>query len=82
MIFKKKKILTGNELTNRAEELGVSMRNNSAVRDVVPEAELQKRVIEAERAIRENNLWIIAVIAAISSLLSAFASWIAVLMCK
>lgn len=79
MICKKERLLTGNKLTARATELGVSTTNDTTVRSVIPEAELQRRVIEAERAIRENKLWIIALFSALASFVSAIASWIAVL---
>lgn len=41
--------------------------------------ELQKRVLEAERGVREQKLWLIAVISAIASVLSALAALVAVL---
>jgi len=73
-----KKLLNGQELLARARELGVS--EHDLYRDSGPnEAELQRRVLEAERANREAWLWLLAVIAAIASLFSAAAAWLAVL---
>jgi len=40
--------------------------------------ELQRRVQEAERSLRESRLWILAIISAIASVLSAVAAIIAV----
>ncbi len=79
MIFKNEKLLTGNKLMARATELGVSTTKDIAPRSNVSDAELQRRVIEAERAIRENRLWKIALLSALASLVSAIASWMAVL---
>lgn len=79
MIFKNEKLLIGNELIARATKLGVSTTNDTTVRNVVPEAELQRRVIEAERAIRDKRLWIVALFSALASIVSAIAAWTAVL---
>ena len=73
-----KKLLNGKELLARARELGIS--EHDLYRESGPnEAELQRRVLEAERAHRESRLWLVAVIAAIASLFSAVAAWLAVL---
>ena len=45
----------------------------------IDEPELQRRVQESERSIRENAFWIIAFISAIASVISAMAACIAVL---
>jgi hypothetical protein len=45
----------------------------------VSDPELQRRVIEAERSIRESKLWLIAMISAIASVLNAAAVWVAAL---
>lgn len=79
MIFKNEKLLTGDKLMARATELGVSTTKDITPRSNVSDAELQRRVIEAERAIRENRLWKIALLSALASLVSAIASWMAVL---
>ena len=73
-----KKLLQGQELKQRAIELGVSTHELSDSRGIESEPELQRRVLEAERSVRENKLWLIAVISAIASLFSAIAAWLAV----
>jgi len=76
--MKKKNLLQGDELTKRAEELGVSLIELHDVHGVRSEPELQRRVIEAERAERESRLWLIAVISSVASVISALAACIAV----
>lgn len=78
MLFKRK-ILKGDNLYHRAEELGVSLIELGYADGTESEPELQRRVLEAERALRENRLWIIALISAIASVISALAAWFAVL---
>jgi len=75
--MKKRKILLGKELESRAKELGVSLDHLYSEAGI-NEPELQRRVLEAERSLRENRLWIIAFISAIASVVSAIAAWIAV----
>ena len=83
----KNALLTGEALRRRAEMLGVVMTKDDPVepsgsyemfRAVVSEAELQRRVIEAERHLQAQRMWVIAVIAAVASVLSALAAWCAV----
>jgi hypothetical protein len=82
-----KKLPTGKILRKRADSLGVWIYSTEVIgtaeHGVVPlvmdDYELQRRVIEAERHIREHNLWIIAVTSAIVSIISALAAWAAVL---
>lgn len=81
-----KTLPTGELLLKRARELGVVVDGEGGC--LVPgegnvpfqasEQEIQRRVIEAERHIREHRLWIVAVIAAIGSTLSALVALIAV----
>ena len=73
------KLQKGDVLLKRAKELGVSDQELFDTKGHYSEPELQIRVIEAERSIRENKLWIIALISAIASLFSAIAAWLAVL---
>lgn len=47
-------------------------------RAVVSEAELQRRVIDAEHHLQAQRMWVIAVIAAFASVISAIAAWFAV----
>lgn len=75
----KNKLLKGDELKARAEELGVSMNELYDTQGIISEPELQRRVVEAERSIRESKLWVVAVIAAISAVISALGAWAAVL---
>lgn len=46
------------------------------------EPELQRRVLDAERSLREARLWIIALVSAIASVVSAIAAWTAVVINK
>ena len=77
-------LLTGAALESRAQELGVDIEGDPRTHSSsgrAPRAsdyELQRRVSEAERRIRESRLWILAVISAIASVLSAAAAMIAV----
>ena len=83
----RKALPTGEALRKRAEELGVVITKDDPnepvgaykmFRAVVSEAELQRRVIDAERHLQAQRMWIIAVIAATSSVVSAIAAWCAV----
>jgi len=78
------KLLAGDELKQRASELGISTEGDpifqsSMGRAPAPEHELQRRVIEAERAIREHRLWIVALVSAFASVVSAATAIIVVL---
>ncbi|MFA5372481.1 MAG: hypothetical protein WC298_10980 [Sideroxydans sp.] len=78
---------TGAALRKRAEKLGVVIYQddsnephgvNEIFRAVVSEAELQRRVVEAEQHLLSKRLWVISVIASVASVLSAAAAWCAV----
>jgi hypothetical protein len=79
------KLLEGHELEQRARKLGIDVsgelitKSSSGRSRLAPDYELQRRVTEAERSIRESRLWIIALISAIASAVSAIAAWMAVL---
>lgn len=81
------KLLVGDALQKRAEQLGVAMGTNQSVvvpgRGNVPiiaeDYELQRRVLEAERHLREHRLWLVAAFSAVASLVSAVAAWLAVI---
>ena len=75
---KKLRLLSGDELKKRAEELGVSFQELWDTNGIMSEPELQRRVMEAERSLRESKMWLIAVISAIASIVSALAAWAAV----
>ena len=70
----------GKDLMSRAEALGVSTQHLQDARyGAVDEPELQRRVLEAERHIRDSRLWWVAVLSAAVALVSALAAWAAVL---
>jgi hypothetical protein len=77
-------LLQGPDLEKRARELGVDVegeprtQSSSGRSPRAADYELQRRVLEAERGIRESRLWILAVIASIASVLSAVTAIIAV----
>jgi hypothetical protein len=79
-----KKILEGEALEQRARKLGVDIQGGPITQSIsgrhkrADDYELQKRVIEAERSIRESRLWLIALISAIASVLSALTALLAV----
>jgi len=80
-----KKILEGDVLEQRARQLGVDIQGDPITNSYVgrhkraSDYELQRRVIEAERSIRESKLWKVAFISAIASVASAVIALIAVL---
>ena len=76
------KLLQGDALENRARELGVDTQGGLITQSAAgrqkraDDTELQRRVIEAERSIRESRLWQIAVISAVAAVFSAITSLI------
>ena len=79
-----KQLLQGQQLEQRARELGVDIQgapitSSSSGRHPAADHELQQRVNEAERAIRESRLWIVAVISTVVALFSAAASVVSAL---
>jgi len=79
MIKHKKRLLQGEALLKRAEELGVSQHGLCTEKlGNINEALLQERVIEAEKSQREHRLWLIALISSVASAFSAIAAWVAV----
>jgi hypothetical protein len=79
-----KKILQGEELSQRARDLGIDIQgdarssSSSGSAPRAPDYELQRRVAEAERSRRESSLWLMALISAVASVISAITAWIAV----
>lgn len=79
------KLLEGQPLQEQARELGIDIRGDwiyqppISRQPIAPDYELQRRVIEAKRARREQWLWLLAVISAIASVVSALAAWAAVM---
>ena len=83
-----KKLLTGDALRVRAEELGVitsgdglvTIPGKGTIPLPAPDYELQRRVLEAERHLREHRLWLVAMVSAVASAISAVAAWLAILL--
>ena len=77
-----KKLPQGEALRDLAESLGIptfEFEGGRASRKFpVEDAELQRRIMEYRRSRRESRLWIIAVVSAAASVLSAAAAFIAV----
>ncbi|MBZ0150311.1 MAG: hypothetical protein IT456_19810 [Planctomycetes bacterium] len=77
-------LLQGEALEKRARALGVDVEGDPRTQSSsgrAPRAsdyELQRRVQEAERSLRESRLWVLAIISAAASVLSAVAAIIAV----
>jgi hypothetical protein len=80
-----RKILEGDMLEQRARQLGVDIQGDAITHSSLgrhqraSDYELQKRVLEAERSIRESSLWKLALISAIASVASAMVALFAVL---
>jgi len=77
-------LLDGKQLEDRARELGVNIAGELITQSAMgrhraSDYEIQRRVAEAERNIRESKLWVVALISAIASLVSAVAAWVAAL---
>jgi hypothetical protein len=68
------------EVLKLAEKLAVSthgtLKTESGWSNI---PELQSRIINAQRAIREGRLWWVALISAFASMFSALAAWVAVM---
>jgi hypothetical protein len=79
------KILTADALEQRAIQLGVDIQgdlifqSSSGRHKRASDYELQRRVFEAERSIRESKLWKLALVSAIASVVSAAAAFLAVI---
>jgi len=79
------RLLQGDELERRAQELGVDIQGDAIIQSSsgrhrrADDAELQRRVLNAESSIRASRLWLLALLSAIASVVSAIAAWIAVL---
>lgn len=82
-----KSLPTGEALQTRAKDLGViltgeqyvTIPGTGSISLPVSEYELQRRVMEAERHLREYRLLLIAVISATASAISAVGAWLAVI---
>jgi len=77
-------LLQGDDLEKRARKLGVDVEGDARTQSSsgraprAPDYELQRRVSEAERSVRDSRLWILALISAVASVLSAAAAIVAV----
>ena len=82
---KMSKLLSGGDLEKRCQELGIDITDDPAAvstrgsRSRASDAELQRRLIEAERSLREHRLWILAFVSAIASVVSAIVAFFAVM---
>lgn len=74
-----RQIPRGQGLLNRANQLGVSENETYSSDCILAEPELQRRVLEAERHRRDASLWVIALLSAVASVVSAVAAWTAIL---
>jgi hypothetical protein len=79
-----KKLLTGQDLEKRCLVLGIDTKGTlphtgQRGENKATDADLQRRLIEAERANRESKLWWFALVSALASVLSAVAAFVAVL---
>jgi len=69
------------ELRKLAQRFGVSLHGTvDPITGKTNIPELQSRIINAQRSIREGRLWWIALISAIGSMVSALAAWSSILM--
>jgi hypothetical protein len=82
------KLLEGEELKRRCRELGIDTQGTPRTQSLSgnsPQAsdyELQRRLIETERSIRENRVWMVALASAIASVVSAVTALVALHMSK
>lgn len=78
------KLLEGEILEARCRELGIDIeggprtQSSSGRSPRASDYELQHRLVEAERSIRESRLWLIALISSVASVCSAIVAIIAV----
>lgn len=76
-------LLQGDDLEKRARKLGVDVvgdartQSSSGRAPRAPDYDLQRWVSEAERSARDSRLWVLALISAVASVLSAAAAIVA-----
>jgi hypothetical protein len=79
-----KKLLEGEALEKRAKKLGCNIQGGPITQSIMghhkraDDAELQRRVMEAERSLRESRIGMLALLSAIASIASAITAIIAV----
>ena len=66
-------------LRELAKSLGCSLSSSYTSDGKHLEDEMVRRIQEAARSRRESSLWIIAVISAVASVVSALAAWFAII---
>ena len=82
------KLLEGDELERRCRELGIDTQgaprtqSSSGNSPRASDHELQRRLIEAQRSIRESRLWLVALVSAIASVVSAATALVTVFLSK
>ena len=69
-------VLGGQPLMEHAARLGVSLKHVHDSNGNLLEPELQRRVLEAEKSLRERRGYVLAVGAAVVSALSALVAWL------
>ena len=74
-----KRAMSVAEKLTYATTLGVSLRKVYDRDGRLLDEELNSRILEHERSRREQRLWIVALVSAAASLISAVAAWTAVL---
>lgn len=78
-----KSLKQGQELRKSAKDFGVSLEGlphpDQPHLTVLNDPEIQRRVMEAERHKREASLWLLALLSAAASIISAVAAWCAIL---
>ncbi len=82
------KHLQGDELEKRCIELGVNIeglprtQSSSGSSTRASDFELQHRLLEAERSVRESRLWLLALVSASASVLSTAVALVALFYAK
>jgi len=82
------KLLQGEDLEKRCIELGVNIegpprtQSSSGSSSRASDFELQHRLFEAERSVRESRLWWFALVSAVASVLSAAVALVALFYAK
>ena len=70
--------MSAKEKLRYAKRLGVSLRKVYDTEGNLLEEELNPRILEHERARREQRLWVVALLSAVASVASALGAWTAV----
>jgi hypothetical protein len=82
------KLLEGEQLEQRCRELGIDIQgpprtqSSSGNGPRASDYELQRRLIETQRSIRENRAWMVALASAIASVVSAVTALVALHLSK